>query len=31
MIADDNFMSWQGNYLLKFAIDEAPTQTPKLR
>ena len=29
MIADDNFMSWQGNYLLKFAIDEAPTQTPR--
>ena len=31
MIADDNFMSWQGNYLLKFAIDEMPTRMPNPR
>ncbi len=24
MISDDNFMSWQGTYLLKFAIDPEP-------
>lgn len=31
MIADDNFMSWQGSYLLKFAIDDAAPATAQLR
>ena len=31
MIADDNFMRWQANYLLKFAIDDVPTRTQRLR
>ncbi len=26
MIADDNFMSWQASYLLKFAIDDQPAR-----
>ncbi len=26
MIADDNFMSWQASYLLKFAIDDMPVR-----
>lgn len=28
MISDDNFLSWQGSYLLKFALDAAPA-TPR--
>lgn len=31
MIADDNFMRWEANYLLKFAIDDVPTRTQRLR
>ena len=31
LISDDNFMSWQGNYLLKLAIDPAPERGVKPR
>jgi hypothetical protein len=28
MVSDDNFMSWQATYLLKFALDPPPAKTP---
>jgi hypothetical protein len=28
MISDDNFMSWQGTYLLKFALDREVAPKP---
>jgi hypothetical protein len=31
MISDDNFMSWQSTYLLKFALDLEVTPDPKVR